>query len=36
MTNKFYNHNRQSLRLKGYDYSSVGNYFVTICIQDRN
>ena len=26
---------RRSIRLKGYDYSSKGAYFVTICIQDR-
>lgn len=24
-------HHRQSLRLKGYDYSCEGAYFVTIC-----
>jgi len=24
-------HNRRSIRLKGYDYSSAGAYFVTIC-----
>ncbi|MCW9708730.1 hypothetical protein [Fodinibius salsisoli] len=28
-------HNRRSLRLKGYDYSSPGLYFVTICTYDR-
>ena len=28
-------HNRQSIRLKGYDYSKEGMYFVTICIQNR-
>ncbi|MEN9911619.1 MAG: hypothetical protein RI956_63 [Pseudomonadota bacterium] len=28
-------HHRQSLRLKGYDYSSCGLYFITICVQDR-
>jgi len=27
--------NRQSIRLKGYDYSSPGYYFITICVQDR-
>jgi len=27
-------HHRQSIRLKGYDYSSPGFYFVTICIDD--
>ena len=26
---------RKSTRLKDFDYSSVGTYFVTICIQDR-
>jgi putative transposase len=29
-------HNRRSIRLRGYDYSRPGYYFVTICIQDRN
>lgn len=28
-------HHRRSVRLKGYDYSSVGAYFVTICVQDK-
>ena len=28
-------HHRRSIRLKGYDYSQAGAYFVTICIQDR-
>jgi len=28
-------HNRQSYRLKGYDYSSSGNYFVTVMVMDR-
>ncbi len=27
---------RKSMRLKGYDYSSCGAYFVTICVADRN
>ena len=27
--------NRRSIRLKGYDYSQFGYYFVTICAQDR-
>jgi len=27
-------HNRQSIRLKGYDYSQPGLYYVTICTQD--
>ena len=26
-------HHRRSLRLKGYDYSQAGAYFVTICTQ---
>ncbi|MBF0234075.1 MAG: hypothetical protein HQK65_13715 [Desulfamplus sp.] len=26
---------RRSIRLKGYDYSRAGAYFVTICVQDR-
>lgn len=28
-------HRRNSLRLKGYDYSQPGLYFLTICCQDR-
>jgi len=28
-------HKRRSIRLKGYDYSQSGAYFVTICVQDR-
>jgi REP element-mobilizing transposase RayT len=28
-------HHRRSIRLRGYDYSSAGAYFVTICTQDR-
>lgn len=28
-------HHRRSIRLKGYDYSQAGAYFVTICAQDR-
>ncbi len=28
-------HHRRSIRLKGYDYSRPGAYFVTICTQDR-
>ena len=28
-------HHRRSIRLKGYDYSQSGVYFVTICTQDR-
>ena len=28
-------HHRNSIRLKGYDYSRAGAYFVTICTQER-
>ncbi len=28
-------HHRRSVRLKGYDYSQAGMYFVTICVQDK-
>ncbi len=28
-------HHRRSIRLKGYDYSQAGLYFVTICVKDR-
>ena len=28
-------HNRRSIRLKGYDYSQAGLYFVTICVKNR-
>lgn len=28
-------HHRRSIRLKGYDYSQEGLYFITICVQDR-
>ncbi|MCP4679173.1 MAG: hypothetical protein GY854_27505 [Deltaproteobacteria bacterium] len=27
--------NRQSIRLRGYDYAQAGAYFVTICVRDR-
>jgi len=27
-------HHRRSIRLKGYDYSQAGLYFVTVCVQD--
>ena len=27
-------HHRRSIRLKGYDYSQAGFYFVTICVQN--
>jgi hypothetical protein len=32
---KKYKYNRRSIRLKNYDYSKVGYYFITICTQDR-
>lgn len=28
-------HHRRSIRLKGYDYSQPGGYFVTICVHER-
>jgi len=28
-------HHRRSIRLKGYDYSQAGLYFITICCQDK-
>lgn len=28
-------HHRRSIRLKGYDYSQTGLYFITLCCQDR-
>jgi putative transposase len=28
-------HHRRSIRLKGYDYSQAGAYFITICIHQR-
>ena len=28
-------HHRRSIRLKGYDYSQAGSYFITICVKDR-
>ena len=30
-----FRHNRRSIRLKGYDYSQQGLYFITVCCQDR-
>ena len=30
-----YKHYRCSIRLKGYDYSQAGAYFVTVCVQNR-
>ena len=32
---KIMNKNRQSIRLRGYDYSQSGAYFVTICTQNK-
>ncbi len=29
-------HHRRSIRLKGYDYTQDGAYFVTVCTRDRN
>jgi putative transposase len=29
-------HHRRSIRLKGYDYSRPGAYFVTICVQEKD
>jgi len=28
-------HHRRSIRLKGYDYSQAGAYYITICTNDR-
>ncbi|MCK9399279.1 MAG: hypothetical protein M0Q51_04720 [Bacteroidales bacterium] len=28
-------HHRQSIRLRGYDYSRQGAYFITICVKNR-
>ena len=28
-------HHRKSIRLRGYDYSQAGAYFITICVKDR-
>jgi putative transposase len=28
-------HHRRSIRLRGYDYSQPGEYFVTLCVQNR-
>jgi putative transposase len=29
------NHHRKSIRLRGYDYSQAGSYFITICTHER-
>lgn len=28
-------HHRRSVRLKGYDYSQAGAYFITVCVHNR-
>ena len=28
-------HHRRSIRLKGFDYSQAGSYFITICCQEK-
>ncbi|OGL44345.1 MAG: hypothetical protein A2161_04600, partial [Candidatus Schekmanbacteria bacterium RBG_13_48_7] len=33
--NKLSQLNRRSIRLKGFDYSHTGEYFITICVQNR-
>ena len=35
MTSDPAKHRRRSIRLKGYDYSQEGAYFVTVCTQNR-
>lgn len=35
MRDQRFAYNRRSIRLKGYDYSSPGSYFITICTQGR-
>jgi hypothetical protein len=35
MEEKRESHKRKELRIKQFDYSSKGAYFVTICVQDR-
>ena len=35
MKNIFDKGHRRSIRMKGYDYSEMGYYFVTICVQNR-
>ena len=35
MENKNVHHDRRSIRLKGYDYSRPGAYFITICTSNR-
>ncbi len=35
MSNDSDKHRRRSIRLRGYDYSRAGTYFVTVCTHDR-
>ncbi len=35
MSQRIFQQSRRSIRLKGYDYSQEGLYFITICCQDR-
>ena len=35
MNNILHRHNRRSIRLKGFDYSQQGLYFITICCKDK-
>ena len=35
MTHNLTKHDRQTIRLQGYDYSQAGFYFVTICTHDQ-
>jgi REP element-mobilizing transposase RayT len=35
MTYDSQKYHRRSLRLKGYDYSQAGPYFITVCVEDR-
>ena len=35
MTFRHDKHHRRSIRLRGYDYSRAGAYFVTMCVQNR-
>ncbi|MFI4912503.1 MAG: transposase [Sedimentisphaeraceae bacterium JB056] len=35
MNEKLNVHHRRSIRLKGYDYSQAGGYFVTVCVEGR-
>ncbi len=35
MMEESWEHRRHSIRLRGYDYSRVGAYFVTVCTQNR-